>query len=76
MEEDMIQEVNDSVVHQAWKELPLEVQNLLKSKYLLKQKDSEIAGTLGIQANSVRMALTRAKRIFKNKLLILYKTKM
>ena len=74
MEEDIVQRLESDIVYQAWQQLPQEVQSLLKAKYLLKQKDVEIASVLGIQASSVRMALTRAKRTFKDKLLILQKS--
>lgn len=42
--------------------LPTEDLLLLEEKYILEWTDAEIAATLGIQTNSVRMRLTRAKR--------------
>lgn len=74
VEENIIQELDSDIVYQTWQQLPQEVQELLKAKYLLKQKDAEIAKALGIQPNSVRMALTRAKRTFKNRLLTMQET--
>lgn len=42
--------------------LPTEDLLLLEEKYILLWSDAEIAETLGIQPNSLRMRLTRAKR--------------
>lgn len=51
-----------SQIKKIWKELSFEDRMLLEQKYLLQWKDEEIAEKLGIQAPSVRMRFTRAKR--------------
>ena len=50
--------------------LPQNYQDVLNFKYLLDMRDDEIAQTIGIQKNSVRQYLTRARR----KALIVMKT--
>ena len=45
-----------------WPKLPEEAQRLLECKYILNQKDEEIAKTFGIKKGSVRMKLTRARQ--------------
>lgn len=52
----------ESHIKQIWVELQLEEQMLLEEKYVLHWKDDELAASLGIQPQSVRMRLTRAKR--------------
>lgn len=49
-------------IKQIWKELPVEERMLLEQKYILQWKDEDLAESLGIQPQSVRMRLTRAKR--------------
>ena len=45
-----------------WAEIPVGDRLLLEQKYILKWTDQELASILGIQPQSVRMRLTRAKR--------------
>lgn len=52
----------DAHIKQIWNELDLEEKMLLEQKYILKWKDEELATSLGIQPQSVRMRLTRAKK--------------
>lgn len=47
----------------AWKSVPAETRLLLERKYILRQTDVQIASDLGIRPESVRMRLTRAKRL-------------
>ena len=49
-------------IKKVWNELNVEDRMLLEQKYLLRWKNEEIAEKLGIQAQSVRMRFTRAKR--------------
>lgn len=70
MEEQMIEEADRDLIYRVWCGLPPEVQELLNAKYVLQQPDAEIAEVLGIKKNSVRMALTRAKRIFRERIYI------
>lgn len=55
--------------HTVWKQMPVEIRLLLERKYILRQTDAEIAAGLGIRPESVRMRLTRAKRIAARELL-------
>lgn len=67
-EDRVMLELDQEIAHQAWCLLPYEVQSLLSAKYVLEQTDIEISKMLGIQKNSVRMALTRARRTFREQL--------
>ena len=49
-------------VRRIWALMPVEDRLLLEQKYILKWSDKELAERLGIQTQSVRMRLTRAKR--------------
>lgn len=49
-------------IRQIWAEMPVEDRLLLEQKYVLDWSDKELASKLGIQSQSVRMRLTRAKR--------------
>ncbi len=49
-------------IRQIWKEIDLEDRMLLEQKYILHWRDEEIAKSLGIQPQSVRMRLTRTKK--------------
>ena len=49
-------------IRSIWKNLDVDTRNLLEQKYLLYWNDNEIADILGIQPQSIRMRLTRAKR--------------
>lgn len=45
-----------------WAQMPTEERLLLEQKYILEWTDKELSSRLGIQPQSVRMRLTRAKR--------------
>lgn len=45
-----------------WGTIPASERELLERKYFLLESDAEIASTMGIQKNSVRMALSRARK--------------
>lgn len=49
-------------IRKIWAEMPVEDRLLLEQKYVLDWSDKELASKLGIQPQSVRMRLTRAKR--------------
>ena len=49
-------------VRQVWSTLSDEERMLLEQKYILRWSDEELSKALGIQSQSVRMRLTRAKR--------------
>jgi len=49
-------------IQSIWNETDAEDRLLLEQKYILKWSDAELAERLGIQTQSVRMRLTRAKR--------------
>ncbi len=49
-------------VREVWNKIALDDRMLLEQKYILHWKDEELAATLGIKPQSVRMRLTRAKR--------------
>ena len=49
-------------IRSVWQELELPERMLLEQKYILRWKDEELAQTLGIKTQSVRMRITRAKR--------------
>lgn len=70
MEDQMIEEADRDLIYRVWCGLPPETRELLNAKYVLRQPDEEIAKTLGIKKNSVRMALTRAKRVFRERIYI------
>ena len=55
--------------HTVCKQISVEIRLLLERKYILRQTDAEIAADLGIRPESVRMRLTRAKRIAARELL-------
>ena len=48
---------------QLWPLIPQSVRELLERKYLLEESDAEIAHAMGIGVNSVRMYLSRARKI-------------
>lgn len=52
-------------LHRVWPELDPKSQYLLEGRYILKKSPEEMAHDLGIKTNSLRMALTRAKRLAK-----------
>lgn len=49
-------------MRKVWAEIPTEDRMLLEQKYILDWPDRELASILGVQVQSVRMLLTRAKR--------------
>lgn len=49
-------------LRKVWAEIPIEDRLLLEQKYILDWPDRELASILGVQVQSVRMLLTRAKR--------------
>lgn len=49
-------------IRQIWSKMPVEDRLLLEQKYVLEWSDKDLAATLGIKPQSVRMRLTRAKR--------------
>lgn len=49
-------------IRKIWAEMPVEDRLLLEQKYVLDWSDKDLAASLGIQPQSVRMRLTRAKR--------------
>lgn len=65
IEERIFLDIDRELVHQAWLQLPSQAQQLLSAKYILHLSDIEIAKNLGIRPNSVRMSLTRARRLFR-----------
>lgn len=67
-EDQVLQNLDAESIQTAWKSLPIQVQELLNAKYVLDLSDNEIAKTLGIKPSSVRMTLTRARRIFREHL--------
>lgn len=55
-------QLNLSHIRKIWEKIPLEERLLLEQKYVLDWSDNDLASMLGIQPQSVRMRLTRAKR--------------
>lgn len=49
-------------INSIWHEIDIEDRLLLEQKYILKWSDADLAQHLGIQPQSIRMRLTRAKR--------------
>lgn len=62
LEELLLREELKEAFRTVWQTLPEREKLLLEGKYLLGQSNQELAEAVGIQPNSVRMALTRAKR--------------
>ncbi len=58
----IIKQYNLESLRQIWADLDDRSRILLESKYILEKKDTEIAHDLGMKTESVRMALTRARR--------------
>lgn len=49
--------------HEVWKLVPPDTRELLERKYILIETDKEIARDMGINTNSVRTYLSRARKI-------------
>ena len=62
IEAEVLLKLDVSEVKKTFLKLPEKLQNILEYKYLLEMTDEEIAKTLGINKNSVRTYLTRARR--------------
>lgn len=50
------------VFRKVWPSVPANAREILERKYILNESDAEIAEAMGIGKNSVRMALTRARK--------------
>ena len=70
VEDQVLLQIDEETAYKVWKQLSPNVQSLLSAKYILEQSDEEIASTLGIKPGSVRMALTRARREFRDRLCV------
>lgn len=57
------QEMQRRLFSQAWTTVNEDVRELLERKYDLGESDEEIARTMGIKVASVRMYLSRAKKV-------------
>lgn len=55
-------EMRIEIFRQIWPCVPAGARELLERKYILNESDAEIADAMGIGKNSVRMALTRARK--------------
>lgn len=62
VEEQAISCLTVAEVKAAVSKLPESIRDVLRYKYLLELKDDEIAKTLGVSKNTVRVYLTRARR--------------
>lgn len=58
----VFKQVRLAQIRQIWAKMPVEDRLLLEQKYILDWSDKDLAATLGIKPQSVRMRLTRAKR--------------
>lgn len=58
----VFQKIQLEKIRKIWAQIPIEERLLLEQKYVLDWSDKELARKLGIQPQSVRMRLTRAKR--------------
>ena len=61
-EQMLVESVDRNALLRVWPQLTERDRQLLRAKYVLQQKDDQIAKIFGIEPNSVRMALTRARR--------------
>ena len=63
---ELLEEIGRRIVidrfRKIWQNVPAEERELLERKYFLLESDAEIASAMGIQKNSVRMALSRARK--------------
>ena len=58
----VFQQIQLEKIRAIWAKIPVEERLMLEQKYLLDWTDKELAARLGVQPQSVRMMLTRAKR--------------
>ena len=58
----IMKQYNLECLRRIWTNLDIRSRILLESKYILEKNDTEIAHDLGMKTESVRMALTRARR--------------
>lgn len=63
LEDLLLERERSSEFHQAWDALPEREKMLLRGKYVFHESDAELAARIGCRPGSVRMALTRAKRL-------------
>ena len=63
IEEVVLNKVTMDNLLSSWPSLPEDVQEILERKYILQQSDEEIGAAFGIKPSSVRMRLTRARRL-------------
>lgn len=63
----MLETWND--ISEAWHALDPRSQLLLESKYILEKSNEEIAAEIGVNASSVRMLLTRARKKLKEEII-------
>lgn len=66
VEERAIQKLTVAEVQEAFSKLPESLKDVLRFKYLLELSDKEIADTLGVSKNTVRVYLMRARRAVLN----------
>lgn len=64
----IIKQEENQLITTAWDSLDDRSRYYLESKYILRKSDQEIAADLSINANSVRMNLTRARNKFKSEI--------
>lgn len=62
VEAKLIRDFNISEFNRIWPKLDEDVRFILESRYILKETDEELAKRYGIQVQSIRMRVTRAKR--------------
>lgn len=62
MERRIIEEENRVRFIKAWPQMDEKTRYILEAKYILEKSDTEMADDLGIKPESVRMALTRARK--------------
>jgi RNA polymerase sigma-70 factor (ECF subfamily) len=62
VEEKLIADFDKDALLHIWQKLDPRDEYLLRAKYILEKKDREIAEDIGIKPESVRMALTRARK--------------
>ena len=68
IENELLKKYDIDKMVEALRLLPERMQELLEFKYFLEMPDNEIAELMGIKKNSVRQALTRARRALYKKM--------